>query len=194
MYLPKTLDVVFPSNLFLRLLIISVGVGRRPSFILASALEWCRVNWSKETMSPSTESTVSLSPEVWRGGTVELHAHTTSPCHTVSDPSTFSPVPPIPPPPVPPCSLRKGAVLSGILKPCLYCQRSCQHLPPLEHLVPSCWVWTENSTIWSLKNCYFWDLYKHIALYRLSLQSEEAELRFFFYLSITCFIVHCWIL
>lgn len=61
-----------------------------------------------------------------------------------------------PPPAFPPLySPRKGAVLSGSLKPRLYCQRTCRHLPPLEHLVPSCWSWTENSTIRSPMNCRF---------------------------------------
>lgn len=149
----------------------------RPSFLLASALEWCRINWRKKTTSPSTENTVCLSLQKRRDSGVTGArdiplAHCLWPWSCSPDPPTnlFSSS----------CSLRKGAVLSGILKPCLYCQRSCQHLPPLEHLVPSCWLWTENSTIWSLMNCYFWDLDKHIALYRLSLQSEEAELRFFF--------------
>lgn len=123
---------------------------------------------------------------------MEIPVQTTSPA-TLS--LTLSPVPctPTSNPSSSSCSLRKGAVLSGSLKPCLYCQRSCRHLPPLEHLVPSCWVWTENSTIWSLKNCYFWELDKHVALYRLSLQSGDAELRFFFSSSYTGFIVHCWI-
>lgn len=52
---------------------------------------------------------------------------------------------------------------SGSLKPCLYCQRACWHLPPLEHLV-LCWLPTENSTIESLMNCYFWTRDKHTAL------------------------------
>lgn len=50
------------------------------------------------------------------------------------------------------------------LKPCLYCQRTSRHLPLLEHLVLSCWARTENSTIWSLMNCYFEARDKHTAL------------------------------
>lgn len=92
------------------------------------------------------------------GGDTHTHA---IPCHTLSDPSNPKS-----------CSLhhhhhrlrrrlpsplspRKGVVLSGSLKPCLYCQRTSRHLPPLEHLVPSCWAWTENSTIRSPMNCCF---------------------------------------
>lgn len=82
--------------------------------------------------------------------------------------------------------LRRGGVLSGSLKPCLYCQRSCQHLPPLEHLVPSCWLWTENCTIGSPMNCYFWERDKHVALYRLSLNLKKLSWDF---LSPVC---SCW--
>lgn len=86
----------FPHTLLLLLLIISVGVVRRPSFKLASALRCCRVNWSKEMTSPA-ETTASLSAEAWREETVEIHVHTTSPCHTVFDPSTLSRGPFLPP-------------------------------------------------------------------------------------------------
>lgn len=107
------------------------------------------------TSSLSTESNMSLSRTWQRRHSVESLV-----THTLSDPTTPSPAPcsPLFPPSTFSSShpLRRGAVLSGSLKPCLYCQRTYRHLPPLEHLVLSCWAWTENSTIGSLMNCYLW--------------------------------------
>ena len=113
--------------------------------------------------------------------------HTAWPLH----PCSLLPVLPAPPPPSP----RRGAVLSGSLKPCLYCQRTCRHLPPLEHLVLSCWARTENCTIGSPMNCYFWTRDKHTALYGLYLQSVPRQGWDFYLLSVEsesfwCFNAH----
>lgn len=96
--------------------------------------------------------------------------HTLPNTHSAS-PLTHTQSYPPPPPqllvlPISPTSSppRSGAASSRNSKPCLYCQRTCRHLPPLEHLVLSCWVWTENSTIGSPMNSYFRTGHKHTAL------------------------------
>lgn len=103
--------------------------------------------------------------------------HAPIPSHTLYDPSTPSPAP---------CTPRSPHLMPSEERSCiereletmLVLSKDCRHLPPLEHLVLSCWAWTENSTIGSLMNCYFWTRDKHTALYGLSLQSVIVDLRF----------------
>lgn len=144
------------------------SASRRPSFPVSPSL--CRPARFTEArrchLCLSTESTTTLRRTSRRRRRTHTHTHAEPlATHSLTPPPQVLLLATHPLPSTSPSiSLRKGAVLSGSLKPCLYCQRTCRHLPPLEHLVPSCWAWTENSTIRSPMNCCFQARDKHAAL------------------------------